>query len=501
MRDTFAFRSGLLTPKPRAQPPELDDDKSPDLMGSLVGTPVGTTAGTTPADTTPSLTTPSLTTPAARPINEVDTSGMDAPVRQSSVGSHDIDTTVNTTRPGGLWPKGTPGPQLPELQKERIEKRNEQCRSLKFLPDPCAGTSNARSNVWVVSRNEKILETVLIGENMDFFLRTIAKIMGVRVVLLPRLQLEILKQLINVEKHQFRTLIDMTADVREFRKEATSIKEGEFGMGLVSFKQDENGHRMILIIRNTGKELECYIIDSNGRANHIKSMMRVATVRKSLPKLLSTKKFTLTALDTHNVNFRPMDETIEFLEGSFQMKISRKNRAHCRHFALFYAIEILSMSKGQLYDANYLTSFLYIDLLRRTQYPLTEPHRTIEKPTLAPAAPPPPSDLPVPTPPPSDLPDPPPPPIPPPINTVPPPTPGPAPIIRAPTLSFKEEAELMLYARALALGICKEVNNYISSPDASEDQEVVQEGLLLLRGIDLDENTFKVYRERDIGLN
>ena len=57
----------------------------------------------------------------------------------------------------------------------------------------------------------------------------------------------------------------------------------------------------------------------------------------------------------------------------------------------------------------------------------------------------------------------------------------------------------MLYARALARGICKEVNKYISSLGASkdqEDQEVVQEGLRLLRGIDLDENTFQVDREK-----
>ena len=382
MRDTFAFRSSFTpapetpapetpapkTPEPKTRaPPDDTPGTTPPLLGSVVETPSLTTpAGTTPTLTTPAGTTPSLTTPAARPIHEVGTSGKDAPERQPLLGPHEIDPTVNTTRPS-VWPKGTPGPELPELQQERIEKRNEQCRSLTFLPDPCAGTPNARSNVWVVSRNEDILETVVNGENMDFFLRTIAKIMGVRVVLLPRLQLEILKQLINVKKQQFRTIIHKTVDWSEFTNAASSIKEGEFGMGLVSFKLEENGHRMILIIRNTGKEkLECYIIDSNGQTNHVKSTLRVETVRKSLPNLLPTKNFTLTAFDTHNVNFRPMDNTIEFLEKGFQMELSRKKRAHCRHFALIYAIEILSMFKERLYDANHLTSFLFIDLLGET---------------------------------------------------------------------------------------------------------------------------------------
>jgi hypothetical protein len=111
------------------------------------------------------------------------------------------DYSVNTTRPFTLWPDGTPAPQLLELQQERMTERNEQCESLNLLPDPCAGTRGARSDVWKVSRNEKILETVVDSENIDLFLSIIAKSLKIPVVYLPRLTLTIQGEHVDISNY------------------------------------------------------------------------------------------------------------------------------------------------------------------------------------------------------------------------------------------------------------------------------------------------------------
>jgi hypothetical protein len=374
--------------------------------------------------------------------------GPNAPTRRQVLKPEKQDYSVNTTRPFTLWPDGTPAPQLLELQQERMTERNEQCESLNLLPDPCAGTRGARSDVWKVSRNEKILETVVDSENIDLFLSIIAKSLKIPVVYLPRLTLTIQGEHVDISNY----------GLGEFQRQAKLIKEGEFGIGIVSHHRKDSRHRMILIIRNTEEARECYIIDSKGLKNPAKS----ESVRNSLKQLLpDDKEMTLQTFDTHDVNFRPAKETIEFLKERFKLEVSRPNKAFCRHFALFYAIEILSI--GRLANANHLTNFLYVDLLRRTQIPPSEP------------LPPPPSSDTSPT-------------LVPPVLTaalsVPPET-------SSAIHATKEQAELMLYARALAYGIFKHVKNVLKKTETNDiDFEIDH--------IDLDVETFTVSREKDI---
>lgn len=65
-------------------------------------------------------------------------------------------------------------------------------------------------------------------------------------------------------------------------------------------------------------------------------------------------------------------------------------------------------------------------------------------------------------------------------------------MIEAPRLSVKEQVELMLYARALALGICRHVKDYLThNAGLIERQTALNLGL---DDIDLDENTSWISR-------
>lgn len=294
-------------------------------------------------------------------------------------------------------------------QKERITKRNEQPLAA-YLPDPCAGTYGARNPTWVVSRNENILRTVLMPENIDFFLGFIARKLPV-VKVLPRVLLEITDE----EEGEQHVHIQSNG----FRAAAKSVPEGGVGVGMLSYHRDANQikHRMTLLLKKIDEGNRLYIIDAEGLRNS------KSWYKEAFQHLLDNCE--LEFLDTHKVNFRPEQAAINLLK--FEFKLDVEIHSMCREIALVYAIELMLTLQV---DKDYLTTFLYVDLLGRDQPPL--PCERDSSPSSS-------------------------------------------------VLTFREQAELMLYARALAYGICKLVQ-------AKQPSDVIEK-------LKLDEDTFQVLRK------
>lgn len=290
-------------------------------------------------------------------------------------------------------------------KQERKTKRNENC-NVSFLPDPNAGT-------WVIPRDERILNTVLDSDHVDFFLEGIVYAIKSPTILLPRVT--ITKTIENDVEN-----LNIATDSDWFQKAVCSVKTA--GVGILSYHYYKQRHRMIYLIKNTEHAQRWYIVDPEG----IQNQELAELFTEALALLLQDDTLSLDVLELQNVNFLPKQETIDFLKNEFDLKVAKK-QPQCRHIVLIYVLEILC---GEPVDADHLTSFLFGALLRRSQIPLTV-KGTYTEPPRPPEA--------------------------------------------APTLSIYEEAELMLYARALTYGIYKHVKSALGK--AASDHAVFKTNL------------------------
>lgn len=285
-------------------------------------------------------------------------------------------------------------------KQERKTKRNENC-NVSFLPDPNAGT-------WVIPRDERILNTVLQSDHVDFFLEGIVHAIKSPTILLPRVT--ITKTIENGVEN-----LNIATDSDWFQKAVRSVKTA--GVGILSYHYYKQRHRMIYLIKNTENAQRWYIVDPEG----IQNQELAELFTEALAFLLQDDTLSLDVMDINNVNFLPKQETIDFLKNEFDLKVAKK-QPQCRHIVLIYVLEILCT--GEPVDADHLTSFLFGALLRRSQIPLTV-KGTYTEPPRPPEA--------------------------------------------APTLSIYEEAELMLYARALTYGIYKHVKSALGKAASDHD--------------------------------
>ena len=175
-----------------------------------------------------------------------------------------------------------------------------------------------------------------------------------------------------------------------------ALKEGEIGIGPVTYRwiieYEGHGHRVCIVVTNIDDQLNWYLVDPNGRMDEQWGKRMPRIIEAALRHILGDAGLNLRVFDTLNRNFVPSDDTLRLLEERFGLKVPKMGV--CMEVSLIYAVEMIcTVALGP--DADRLTRFINRDLLRRTTLFTTE------------------------------------------------------------GLSAREEAELLLYSRALAWGIFK----------------------------------------------
>jgi len=245
------------------------------------------------------------------------------------------------------------------------------------------------------------MASVLHSQNFTTVLTKIARLVDPTVTVLPTVTVEVDTK--NGGSVEFHGVSGMSAIIN-------GLSKGRLGIGHVGFYYAEPSrpkrvaHAVTLVVKHTKAGKQYYLVDANGRMTEDWGRQMPIIVEDGLRQVMNDPNLDLHVFDTNNANFKPTQETRTFLEEEFGI-INVPDLALCNTFAFCYAFELICTSEVGP-DADRLTRFLYRDLLRRSKIYTQEQYLAREEGTVREFTP-------------------------------------------------REEAEIMLYTRALAFGMLR----------------------------------------------
>jgi hypothetical protein len=156
-----------------------------------------------------------------------------------------------------------------------------------------------------------------------------------------------------------------------FRAHVEPMQSGASAAGPVTYRMEYDevsAHRVTLLVMKAKDALDWYLIDANGRPQPgpsepqwVKDLPK--TIQSALRKIMIDDHLYLNVFDTPNQNFEPQLDTIEFLNAEFGVRVEAFGM--CKEWALAYAVEMMCTVKSIGPDADRLTRFVNRDVLRR----------------------------------------------------------------------------------------------------------------------------------------
>lgn len=254
-------------------------------------------------------------------------------------------------------------PRQSPNRRDTIEVRAQRFHNLQFLPDP-------RGEHWIVPLNESVMESAFQSQNITNVLTKIARLVDPEVVIFPRVKIE--------RKAKPRVSVDFSPSILHLPELINGLGEGRFAIGQVHFFYEEPsrskpiGHSVNLVVKHTNNGKQYYLVDSNGIMRSEWGRQLPIILRSGLRAAMDEPNLDLYVFDTKNANFKPSPETRTLLMNEFGLE-NIPDMALCNTFAVCYAFELICTSEVGP-DADRLTRFLYRDLCRRSRIYSMEKH-------------------------------------------------------------------------------------------------------------------------------
>ena len=261
-----------------------------------------------------------------------------------------------------LYPNVTVRKGLSSSRRTTLYLREERC---KHLPKPT-------DTVWFVPKATRILDEVL--DNTTKYLQLVGERQGSDVLVMPRTTFDV------AETDEFTVETDEPA----LRSVIVRIFEtiGSMAIGVLSvhiYKPPSKGvvypdpvmHRLTFCVTNQGGAVQAYLLDANGTIERKhdgnwapRTRIAVETYVRTLMDLPPFEgHFLVQAVHTPHVNFTPSEHSANVLKDLDVHEVNTE-RAMCRHFAFMFLVELLCTSQRGT-DSEHIFRFLHLDVLRR----------------------------------------------------------------------------------------------------------------------------------------